>query len=71
VYPVPVNEFLNIKVTPALLDRQLEIKNVFGQVVAVATIDANLVQLKTESFASGMYFITIEGLPGSHRFIKE
>lgn len=71
VYPVPVNDFLNIKVTPALLDRQLEVKNVFGQVVAVALIDATSIQLKTQSFASGMYFITIEGLPGSHRFIKE
>ena len=71
VYPVPVNEFLNIAVTPALLDHQLKIKNVFGQVVAVATIDATLLQVKTQSFASGMYFITIEGLPGSHRFVKE
>lgn len=71
VYPVPVNEVLNIEVTPALLDRKLEITNVFGQVVATTTIDALNIPMKTEAFASGVYFITIEGLSGSYKFVKE
>ncbi len=71
VYPIPVNDLLSIEVAAGLLDREMTITNVFDQEVATASLNDLKIQVETVNFAAGMYFITIDGVAGSYRFIKE
>ncbi|GAB5419291.1 MAG: hypothetical protein Crog4KO_27200 [Crocinitomicaceae bacterium] len=71
VYPIPVNDLLSIEVTSGLLDREMTITNVFGQEVTKTALNDLKIQVETVNFAAGMYFITIDGIAGSYRFIKE
>jgi hypothetical protein len=61
LFPNPVSTELNIIFENELLAGEIQISNQFGQVVfEQALSSANEVQLNTENFASGLYYISLK-----------
>lgn len=67
LYPNPVNGTLNVEVAGMT---ELVISNVMGQVVSTINCDADLMQVNTTAFESGIYTLTVRTANGifSSRF---
>jgi uncharacterized repeat protein (TIGR01451 family) len=74
LYPNPATNSINIKVNEALLGGTLTITDVTGRKMIETKLTTGHTQLSTETFASGVYFVTataINGVSVVRKLVKE
>ncbi|MES2621578.1 MAG: T9SS type A sorting domain-containing protein [Bacteroidota bacterium] len=79
VFPNPTSGVVNVEFENAMPGKtKIRMQNIFGQTVKEQSIEAqtgkNIVSLLVETFASGIYFISLQnetGKPSVAKFIKE
>jgi hypothetical protein len=64
LYPNPATNSINIKVNEALLGGTLTITDVTGRKMIETKLTTGNTQLSTETFASGVYFVTATAING-------
>lgn len=60
IYPVPANDFVELRFDQFKQAMQLEIVNITGQTVNVLTVNSSPFQMDVSSLKSGIYFLRVE-----------
>jgi hypothetical protein len=68
IYPNPINDILNIKISKLAKDSELKIRDVNNRVLLTKTISNNQIQVDIKGFNPGIYFIEIQ--TNSERFLQ-
>lgn len=71
IYPNPASTSLNISVDNKLLNNSINVIDVLGNVVYTNSIMSNIETINISNLAKGMYFVKIEGVDNTIKFIKE
>jgi PKD repeat protein len=71
IYPNPASTTLNISVDNKLLNSSVNVIDVLGNIVYTSSIKSNIETINISNLSKGMYFVKIEGVDNTIKFIKE